>query len=126
MNRFHTPHQATHVAGETSNRQWRSLLENPEYLSAAYPSLVDMVGHPASRRRVLQIMAASLALGGLAGCDAGTPEGHLIPAVEAPPEIVPGKPNSYSSVHVVSGDALGIVVTHQMGRPIKVEGSTLR
>ncbi|MFL5258058.1 MAG: 4Fe-4S dicluster domain-containing protein [Rhodopila sp.] len=101
-------------------RQWRSLLEDPAHLAEAYPSLAGMIGHPASRRRVLQIMAASLAL---AGCKDGMPEAHLIPAVQAPPEVVPGLPNYYSTANVVSGDAIGIVVTHQMGRPIKIEGN---
>ena len=62
-------------------------------------------------------------MGGLAGCDPGTPDGHWIPAVIAPPGILPGIPNYYSTAHVVDGSALGIVVEHRMGRPMKVEGN---
>ena len=120
------PHPHVHAnrqAGQAASRQWRSLLEDPGRLAQEYPALGGMLGHPASRRRVLQVMAASLALGGLGGCGEGEPYGHMIPAVQAPPEVVPGRPNYYSSASIVGGDAIGIVVTHQMGRPIKVEGN---
>ena len=53
----------------------------------------------------------------------GQPGGHLIPAVRVPPNIIPGLPNFYSTANVVNGYAAGIVVKHQMGRPIKVEGN---
>ena len=62
-------------------------------------------------------------MGGLGGCDAGAPDGHLIPAVRVPPNIIPGLPNFYSTAHVLDGYATGVVVEHQMGRPIKVEGN---
>jgi molybdopterin-containing oxidoreductase family iron-sulfur binding subunit len=41
-----------------------------------------------------------------------------------PPNIIPGLPNYYSTAHVLNGYATGIVVKHQMGRPIKVEGNS--
>ena len=65
-------------------------------------------------------MAASIALGGLAGCDNGEADGKLIPAVIAAPGIVPGRANAYATANVVGGDAMGITVAHQMGRPLKV------
>ena len=68
-------------------------------------------------------MAAAVAMGGLGGCDIGEPEGHLTPAVRVPPNIIPGLPNFYSTANVINGYAAGIVVKHQMGRPIKVEGN---
>jgi molybdopterin-containing oxidoreductase family iron-sulfur binding subunit len=61
-------------------------------------------------------------MAGLGGCD-WAPEGTLIPAVRAPPNIVPGLPNFYASANVLDGYATGVVVKHQMGRPIKVEGN---
>jgi MoCo/4Fe-4S cofactor protein with predicted Tat translocation signal len=110
-------------------RQWRSLdelAEDPAFLARAaqeFPSLVESLARPADRRRVLKLMAAAFAMGGLAGCSAGSPGGHLIPAVRQPPNIIPGVPNFYATAHVLDGYAAGIVVEHQMGRPIKVEGN---
>ena len=84
-------------------------------------------GDPASaapdRRSVLKLMAASFALGGLAGCDPASPDGTYVPAVVAPPGIVSGIPNYYATASLADGTALGIVVEHAMGRPIKVEGN---
>ena len=88
-----------------------------------FPSLAEALAVPSNRRRVLKLMAAAVAMGGLSCCDIGEPEGHLIPAVRVPPNIVPGLPNFYSTANVVNGYAAGVVVTHQMGRPIKVEGN---
>ncbi|HYZ62773.1 MAG TPA: 4Fe-4S dicluster domain-containing protein, partial [Acetobacteraceae bacterium] len=75
------------------------------------------------RRAVLKLMAASFALGGVAGCDPAAPDGQYIPAVAAPPGIVAGIPNYYATASLADGTALGIVVEHAMGRPIKVEGN---
>ena len=43
--------------------------------------------------------------------------------MRAPPNIIPGLPNFYSTANVLDGYATGVVVKHQMGRPIKVEGN---
>ncbi len=110
-------------------RQWRSLAElenDPAFLERAlqeFPILGEALSAPHKRRQVLRLIAAALAIGGLAGCYAGEPSGHLIPAVRNPPDIVPGLPNHYATAHVLGGYALGTVVTHQMGRPIKVDGN---
>jgi MoCo/4Fe-4S cofactor protein with predicted Tat translocation signal len=110
-------------------RQWRSLdqlAEDPAFLARAaqeFPGLAEALARPADRRRVLKLMAAAFAMGGLASCSAGSPGGHLIPAVRQPPNIIPGIPNFYATAHVRDGYAAGIVVAHQMGRPIKVEGN---
>ena len=111
------------------SRQWRSLAElerDPEVLDRAaqeFPFLRETLAVPQKRRQVLRMIAASLAASGLAGCYAGEPSGHLIPAVRNPADIVPGLPNHYATAHVLGGYALGTVVTHQMGRPIKVDGN---
>ena len=111
------------------SRQWRSLdqlADDPSFVSRVaqeFPSLADALAVPSDRRRVLKLMAAAVAMGGLGGCDIGEPGGHLTPAVRVPPNIIPGLPNFYSTANVVNGYAAGIVVKHQMGRPIKVEGN---
>ncbi len=112
----------------TGRRLWRSAQElaaDPEFLARAaaeFPSLApDLDG--VSRRRVLQLMGAALALSGLSACDSGPPGGTLIPAVRYPPNIIPGLPNEYATAHVHDGYALGTVVTHNMARPFRVQGN---
>ncbi|MGH6838332.1 MAG: TAT-variant-translocated molybdopterin oxidoreductase [Methylocella sp.] len=111
------------------SRQWRSLEElanDPSFIARAaeeFPGLAEALASPHDRRRVLKLMSAALAMAGLGGCGAGAPEGHLIPAVKVPPNIIPGLPNFYTTANVLNGYATGIVVKHQMGRPIKVEGN---
>jgi molybdopterin-containing oxidoreductase family iron-sulfur binding subunit len=112
----------------TGRRLWRSTQElaaDPEFLARAaaeFPSLAPGLDG-ASRRRVLQLMGAVFALSGLSACDSGPPGGLLIPAVRNPPNIVPGLPNEYATAHVHDGYALGTVVTHNMGRPFRVQGN---
>jgi Fe-S-cluster-containing dehydrogenase component len=103
--------------------QWRTLLEDPARMAREYPALAPVLSQPHSRRRVLKLMAASMALGGLGGCDPSEPDGLLIPAPVAAPGIVAGRPNVYATTSFAGGSALGITVSHQMGRPIKVEGN---
>jgi molybdopterin-containing oxidoreductase family iron-sulfur binding subunit len=89
-------------------------------MARAFPALAGALGRPESRRQVLRLMAASLAL---AGCDPATPDRQVVPAVLPPPDIVAGQPNRYATALLDGGTATGIVVTHAMGRPIKVEGN---
>jgi MoCo/4Fe-4S cofactor protein with predicted Tat translocation signal len=113
------------------NKPWRSVAEweqDPAFLARAaqeFPGLAEALASPHSRRTALKLMAAAFALGGLDGCDLGAPGGRLIPAVKAPPNIIPGLPNFYSTATVLDGFATGILVEHQMGRPVKVEGNSL-
>ncbi len=114
-------------------RQWRSLEEragDPAFLERAaqeFPLLEEALAaardRPQGRRQVLRLLGAALAMGGLAACTSGEPSGVLIPAVRVPPGLVPGQPDHYATAHVHAGYALGTVVTHQMDRPIKVEGN---
>ena len=106
--------------------RWRALLEDPAAASHAFPSLAGAMREPVERRRILKLMAASLAL---AGCDNGPPgatgDTRWVPAVIAPPGIVPGLANRFSTAAPAGGTALGLVVDHKMGRPVKVEGNPL-
>jgi len=74
-----------------------------------------------SRRRFLQLMGAAMALAGGA-CTMGPPE-KIVPYVQAPEQIVPGKPLFYATAAVLGGYGEGILVESQMGRPTKVEGN---
>ncbi len=74
------------------------------------------------RRDVMKVMGASLALAGVAGCGV-QPAEKIVPYVEQPEQIVPGKPLFFATASPFGGDGLGLLVESQMGRPIKVEGN---
>ena len=106
-------------------KQWRGRLEDAELIEREFPALASALARPESRRQVMRMMAASVALGGLGGCsDPSSPDGHLVPAVNQAADIVPGLPNRFATAMTDGGAATGIVVTQQMGRPIKVEGNS--
>jgi molybdopterin-containing oxidoreductase family iron-sulfur binding subunit len=77
---------------------------------------------PPSRRDFFRFMAASLALGGVTGC-AVQPAEQIVPYVEQPEQIVPGKPLFFSTALAMDGYALGVLVESHMGRPTKIEGN---
>ena len=72
--------------------------------------------------RLLPLMAASLALGGLTGC-AIEPSETIVPYVEQPEQIVPGKPLFFATALATDGFGLGVLVESHMGRPTKIEGN---
>ncbi|BBO23817.1 MAG: 4Fe-4S dicluster domain-containing protein [Fimbriimonadaceae bacterium] len=77
---------------------------------------------PFDRRRFLQIVGASMAMAGLAGCRPKLAE-RIVPYVKAPEEILPGDPVFYATALTLSGYATGVLVKSETGRPIKVEGN---
>jgi MoCo/4Fe-4S cofactor protein with predicted Tat translocation signal len=76
----------------------------------------------ASRRRFMKLMGASFALAGVAGCSV-QPVETIVPYVEQPEMIIPGKPMFFATASSLGGDGVGMLVESQMGRPIKVEGN---
>src|SRR5205085_4283999 len=119
-------------AGPQRRTYWRTLDELAEL-----PEIATRLDHEVSRlgrelgtierRRFLQLMAASLALGGLSGGLSGCgPEENprqLLPYVEQPPGIVPGLARAYATAVTEGGYATGVLVTHRTGRPVKIEGN---
>jgi MoCo/4Fe-4S cofactor protein with predicted Tat translocation signal len=107
---------------------WRSLeelAESPgfaELVEREAPRFGDMLG-AMERRRFLQLMAAAMALGGLAACGPEPNPRQLLPYVEQPPGIVPGRWRYYATATTLGGYASGVLVGHQMARPVKVEGN---
>ncbi len=75
---------------------WRSLAEleqDPEFLARIgreFPGLDRLLAEGPSRRTALKLMGASLMLMSLSGCDPAAPKGKIVPAVLAPPGVVPG------------------------------------
>ena len=107
---------------------WRTLeelAETPEFAAVVereVPRFRDVLGG-FDRRRFLQLMAASMALGGLSACGPEPNPRQLLPYVEQPPGIVPGRSRYYATATTLDGYATGVLVAHQMARPVKVEGN---
>ncbi|HEX7009014.1 MAG TPA: TAT-variant-translocated molybdopterin oxidoreductase, partial [Phycisphaeraceae bacterium] len=107
---------------------WRSLDELADtdefrrWLHHEFPpgSLDHLAG--ISRRRFLKILAASFALAGGVSCDSGPPR-FIVPYVQEPEPIVPGKPLYFATALTRNGYALGVLVESHTGRPTKIEGN---
>src|ERR671917_646961 len=80
------------LAAAQGQQYWRSLEEVAateefqEFLHREFPSQAAAWHNPISRRRFLQVMAASLALAGLSSC-APAPTEKIMPYVRAPEEL---------------------------------------
>ena len=106
---------------------WRSLSElesRPDFqemLAREFPEAAAEFPEGISRRRWLQLMGASLALGGLTGCW----EREIIsPFVQRPAGRIPGVPQRFATSWELGGVARPLVVTCYDGRPIKAEGNS--
>src|SRR5947209_950816 len=73
-----------------------------------------------SRRRFLQIMAASLALTGGGACTR-LPHGEILPYVRQPSALVPGQPLYFATSMNFGGSGHGLLVRSNEGRPTKIE-----
>ncbi|MBI4444938.1 MAG: TAT-variant-translocated molybdopterin oxidoreductase [Acidobacteria bacterium] len=107
---------------------WRSLEELAkteeflEFLQREFPSQASEFADPVGRRRFLKLMAASLALAGVSACTR-QPAEAIVPYVQAPEEVIPGKPLYFATAMPWSGSAEGLLVESHMGRPTKIEGN---
>ena len=111
---------------------WRSLEQVAET-----PEFQDWVDHefavgeddqasswkdPINRRRLLQLLGASIGLAGLTACTR-QPAEKIVPYVTPPEEITPGKPLFFATALMQQGYATGVLVESHMGRPTKIEGN---
>jgi MoCo/4Fe-4S cofactor protein with predicted Tat translocation signal len=107
---------------------WRSLeeLERSAEFSVAqgreFPPGATEWTSGLERREFLRLMGASIALAGFGGCTR-QPVETIVPYVDQPPELVPGKPLYFASATSFGGYAQGIVVKSNEGRPTKIEGN---
>ena len=89
---------------------WRSLEEiaqTPEFeelLHREFPQQASELPEGVDRRRFLQLAAASLALGGLTACTR-QPIEKIVPYVEQPESLIPGKPLYFASAMTMDGYA---------------------
>jgi len=95
----------------------------PERLRPEFPDGADRPPDGITRRTVLGLMAAPLALGGLAGCR--RPVEEIVPYVDAPEDVTPGVARYFATTLPLGAHAYGVVVESHEGRPTKIEGNPL-
>jgi molybdopterin-containing oxidoreductase family iron-sulfur binding subunit len=115
------------LGGRVGQDYWRALealADEPAFLDAvaeAFPVASSGVSGP-GRRQVLQAMAASLGLAGLAACS-DQPDEQALPYVRMPENLTPGQPRHYATAVVGPGGyAQPVLAETHVGRPTKLEG----
>ena len=110
-------------------RYWRSLehkADSPEFrafVEKEFPSGVDLIEDPVSRRNFMKIMSASFALAGLGVSGCRRPEHKILPFSKMPENYVHGAPQLYATSMPTRQSAVPLVVKSYDGRPIKIEGN---
>lgn len=124
------PTQASSPSPQASRLQPLAASRQPQQLSTQHSGLRTQEfletlawSDPVSRRHFLRLMGASLGLAGLSACVTDRPREEIVPYVQAPEKIVPGKPLFFATAMPLSGFASGLLVENHMGRPTKVEGN---
>jgi len=106
---------------------WRSLNELAQsdefqqHLDQEFPGGVETPAGGVSRRRFLQIMAASAAMAGLTGCR--WPEEDIVPFSRRPEGFTPGVARHFATAMEQGGVGQALLATSYDGRPIKVDGN---
>jgi len=123
------PRDRSSATGKTFWRSMDDLADTPEFrefLEREFPAHASELSDP-SRRDFLRVMAASLALAGVAaapGCR--RPAHKIIPYNQKPEDVVHGKPTFYATaMPLPGGGAEGLLVETHAGRPTKIEGNPL-
>lgn len=107
---------------------WRSLQrlhDSPVFQDAGdeFPEGASSPPSGLSRRSLLKLMGASLALAGAASCR--RPEDRILPYVSAPEGLIPGIPLRYATAASIGTGVYGLVVESHEGRPTKIEGNQM-
>jgi len=106
---------------------WRSLQELADsedfqrQLDDEFPAGVTVSADGISRRRFMQIMAASAAMASLAGCR--WPEQTIVPFSHRPAGTTPGVAKRFATAMELGGVARPLLATSYDGRPIKIDGN---
>ncbi|MEM6363581.1 MAG: TAT-variant-translocated molybdopterin oxidoreductase [Planctomycetota bacterium] len=118
----------TAAAASGKSRYWRSLSEYRsdeafinDHLHREFPVAASEFPEGVSRRRWMQLMGASLAMAGAAGCR--YPEELIVPFVIRPSDRVPGEWYQTATNFEVAGDICHALIGCVDGRPIKVEAN---
>ena len=84
----------------------------------------SQMGGVVNRRDFLSLMTASLALAGVEGCTpAATLPEKIVPYVQQPEDILPGRSLHFATAIPFGGYGIGLIVKSDEGRPIKIEGN---
>ena len=108
-------------------RFWRSvaqLEEDPDYKEVTKNEFRPGAEEPpsgANRRQFLQLMGASLAMGGLAACR--RPTEKILAYARKPEEVIEGVAMRYATAMPFQGHLRSLLVRNSEGRPTKVEGN---
>ena len=84
-------------------------------------ALEPLTASELSRRRMLQVMGASLALATASGCRWEGEE--ILPFATRPEGRIPGRTRRFATALECGGVAASLLVTSYDGRPIKIEGN---
>ena len=113
-----------------ATEMWRSLEElsdDPDFqelVNREFPRYAPQEWEDGvSRRGFVQLAGASLGLAGLAACTR-QPNERLVPYVEQPENMIPGKPLFFATAMSLGGFGIGLIAESQMGRPTKLAGNT--
>lgn len=112
----------------SETKYWRSMEELAQtaefraFVDDEFPNRTPDWNDPASRRRFLTLMGASVALAGASACTV-QPKEVIVPYVRQPEDVVPGNPLFYATAMSVDGLATGLLVESHLGRPTKIEGN---
>ena len=74
------------------------------------------------RRHFLKLMGASIALAGVPACTR-QPVEKIVPYVNQPEQLVPGKPLYFATTLTMGGFGMGLLVESHEGHPTKIEGN---
>ncbi|MEM1245485.1 MAG: TAT-variant-translocated molybdopterin oxidoreductase [Acidobacteriota bacterium] len=112
-----------------ADKVWRSLEElsgDPDFdelVQREFPRYAPQDWQDGvSRRGFVQLAGASLGLAGLTACTR-QPRERIVPYVEQPENLVPGKPLFYATAMAIAGYGIGVIAESQMGRPTKLGGN---
>ncbi|MFP5246447.1 MAG: TAT-variant-translocated molybdopterin oxidoreductase [Thermoanaerobaculia bacterium] len=106
---------------------WRSLedLSRSEvfddFMHQEFPQQAIPLERGANRRDFMKLMGASVAMAGLTACR--QPAEAIVPYVNQPESIIPGKPLYFASAMPLGGVATGVLVESHLNRPTKIEGN---
>ncbi|HWA97916.1 MAG TPA: TAT-variant-translocated molybdopterin oxidoreductase, partial [Pirellulales bacterium] len=118
------------LPGQAGREFWRSLDEladDPSFqklMMHEFPAQASVWPDSLSRRKFLSLMGASLALAGLSGCSVRpAPSTQVVPYVNRPEELIPGRPLFFATAFTHGGEGMGVLVESHEGRPTKIEGN---
>ena len=99
---------------------WRSL---DEALGFKPKPAAEEDGTGVDRRDFIKLMGAGMGVAGLTACTR-QPDEKIVPYVDAPEELIPGRPLFYATGMMLDGVSIPALAESHMGRPTKMEPNT--